>query len=115
LETIRVQEKCNEELARKDQEIESLKSEKNILQLKNNSLLCALEMLERELRKTKMGLNDAQQSNVALTMQYVDYKAEVTQCADNIVNSVKSRVGFLPRRIQNNICRIKSSKVRTFV
>jgi chromosome segregation ATPase len=110
-ESLRQQSDYDEELAKKNQLIDNLRDEKSVLEFKNNSLLGAVDLLERELQRIKTCLADAHQTNTALAMQYSEYKGEIHECADSISMAVKSRIGFIPRRIQKNLKRIKTIKV----
>jgi chromosome segregation ATPase len=101
----------NETLAKKDQVIDNLQAEKAILEYKNNSLITAIELLEKELRKSKMAVSDCQRENLQLSMKTYQYKGAVEKCADKIQSAVTSRVGFLPRKIQKHYNKIKSLKV----
>jgi hypothetical protein len=112
-ELTRLQSQSSESSARKDQTIETLTSEKSVLEFKNSSLLTALELLQTELLKITRSLNNAHQENVRLCMQSYQYKAEVDRSSEIIAECVKSRVGFVPRRVLLQIRRIKSMKVRS--
>lgn len=110
-ENLRLQQETATTIARKDQFIEQLSSEKLILEYKNASLITAVELLERELKKTRLALSDSQQEYITLTMQYTDFKGEVDTQIGKVEEAVKSKMGFIPKNILKSVNKVKKLKV----
>lgn len=111
-EAVRIQTNMNEFLARKDQVILSLESEKEVLEFKNKSLLKAVDMLNVELEKSTRRVAEMNEKNIEICMQGIAYKNEVDVGCDKILNSIQARVGFVPSTVHKQVCNLKILKVR---
>lgn len=109
-EAARNQAQLTEDLGRKSQALQMLEAEKTQLEYKNNSLIRAVELLNKELEKATRSLSEIHQKNVELCMQGLDFKAEVEHGAAKILESIKARVGFVPTTVQKQVARLHEVK-----
>lgn len=107
-----MQSQLSEEIARKDQIIQALETEKSVLEYKNSSLLRTVELLSSELERCTRTMSQTQQNNVELCMQSLDFKAEVDHLSGKILDSISARIGFVPGSVQKAIDRIMEMRVR---
>lgn len=92
-----------EKLARKDQTIQALQADHASLDFKNKSLVRTVELLSKELEKCNASLTNVHQRSVEVRIQGIDFKAEVDKRADRILQSIQSRMGFVPGTIQKHV------------
>ncbi len=98
-------------IARKEQELEGVRSEQRVLEAKNLSLLTAVDLLEKELQVSRMAVNDLQQQKVLLKLKCFQYKGDVDRIASALHKAVKNKIGFLPRNIDEQLSRLVSLPV----
>lgn len=111
-ESSRIQAQLSEDLARRDQRIKDLETEKSILEYKNASLLKTVELLSSELERCTRTLSESQQNYVNLCLQSLQLKGEVDDSCDKVVESISSRIGFVPNNVMKAVIHLKGLKVR---
>jgi chromosome segregation ATPase len=105
----------NDTIARKQQTILALQAEQAALEFKNKSLVRAIELLSKELESSNQNLTNSNQRAVEIHMQGIDFKAEVDRRSQRILQSVQSRVGFVPDSIKRSVDSICELLVSYFV
>ncbi len=111
-EASRLHASLSDNLARKQQWVDSLQAEIEIISYKNKSLLTAINLLEQELDKSKRITSQLGEANINLCMQTLHIKGEIERKAKEILNAVQIRLGFVPNIIRKNVqslCRLKVS------
>lgn len=106
------QTQWHEKIARKDQTILAMQAEHASMDFKNKSLVRTVELLSKELEKCNTSLSNVHQRSVELQMQAIDFKAEVDKRANRVLQSVQSRVGFVPESVQKQLNLLTSLMVR---
>lgn len=101
----------SEKVARQEQKIQELLRENKQLGAKCRAFERASDLCMSELKKSSESLIQIHQSAVELRMQGLDYKAQVDNRCDKIVESIESRLGFVPSTIQKQVVLIKQLKV----
>lgn len=91
------------ELAIKEQTIKALATETTELLKKCEELSQKNEYLTKELEKSKTDQMEKHQCLVELRMQGIDFKSEVNRRSLKVLNSVQTRMGFVPSGVQKQI------------
>lgn len=102
-EAVRLHTSLSDELAKKEQLLETLQAEKSIMECKNKSLLTAIDLLEKDLEKSRRITSDLSHTNVELCMQCCHLNGEVHRKAKAVMQAVQTRLGFVPRNIKKQI------------
>lgn len=113
-ESIRMHSLLAETTSRKELTIQALQAEKETLEFKNNSLVATVELLNKELEKAKRTNAELQKQNVELYLQGAHMKGEIDRCSEVILNSVETRMGFVPRSVFKNIGHLRKVEVNLF-
>lgn len=87
-----------------EQENKSLKEQVSNLSRKKGTLVFELEARNRME-------DDAHAKYVQLHIQIVNYHTKINQLMGTLESSVKTRIGFMPRDIQNNIDKVRNLPV----
>lgn len=103
IESSRTHSMLTQELAVKEQTIQSLAADKVELDNSNKELTRLNESLQRELDRAIRNQAQTNQMAVEVRMQGLDYKAEVNRHCKRVIASIQSRMGFIPAGIQKEI------------
>ena len=109
-ESERMQHMLAQELAAREQTVVSLVSDRGELEAQVRALQRSNESLKHELGKVLQEQTHTHQHAVELRMQGLDYKAEVEGRCERVLNSVHSRMGFIPAGIMKNIQHLRTLK-----
>ena len=88
-----------------EQENKGLKEQVSILSRKKGTLAFELEARNRME-------DDAHGKYVQLHIQIVNYHTKINQLMGSLESGVKTRIGFIPRDIQNHIDKVRNLPVR---
>ncbi len=111
-EASRLHQSLSDNLARKEQLVESLQAEIEIISYKNKSLMTAINLLEKELDKSKRITTQLGEANIDLCMQTLHMKGEIERKAKDILSAVQIRLGFVPNIIRKNVLSLCKLKVK---
>lgn len=87
-----------------EQENNTLKEHLSILSRKKGSLVFELEARNRME-------DDAHAKYVQLHIQIVNYHTKINQLMGSLESGIKTRIGFMPRDIQNHIDKVRNLPV----
>lgn len=100
----------SQEIASKELALMQLTNSLQVVESKNATLLRAVELLEQKLCQSKESLAQAQDSQLTLVVQGLDYSAEVHYASNKLLSSVKARLGFVPSTVEKQLTLLKSLK-----
>lgn len=96
LEATRTYALLTQDVAIKEQTIQSLVSDKSELENENRELKRSNDAIQNELDKALRNQSQTHQHAVEVRMQGLDYKAEVDRHCNRVLSSIQSRMGFIP-------------------
>jgi len=103
------------ELIQKDLHIEQLKKEKLEMETKVEILKTTLLKQKSESDRIFNDCLEIQKNALETRLQGLDFKAEIEHRCDNILQSIQSKMGFIPLGIQNQIQHLRILKVLLFL